>query len=144
MIAVDSNLLVYAHREDSSFHAAAATRLTELAEGRASWGIPWPCIHEFFAVATNPRAFARPSSQQEAIEAIEHWLRSPTLRLLHETDEHWRWLRDLILRGKTRGPAVHDARIAAICLQHGVREFWTADRDFSRFPALTARNPLLG
>jgi hypothetical protein len=41
------------------------------------------------------------------------------------------------------GPAVHDARVAALCLAHGVRELWTADRDFSRFPRLRAVNPLL-
>jgi predicted nucleic acid-binding protein len=41
------------------------------------------------------------------------------------------------------GPLVQDARIAALCLQHGVRELWTADRDFSRFPALGVRNPLV-
>jgi predicted nucleic acid-binding protein len=38
---------------------------------------------------------------------------------------------------------VHDARIAALCLQHGVRELWSADRDFNRFPALRTRNPLV-
>jgi predicted nucleic acid-binding protein len=47
MIALDTNLLVYAHREDSVWHDAAYTRVTELAEGRAPWAIPWPCIHEF-------------------------------------------------------------------------------------------------
>jgi hypothetical protein len=26
---------------------------------------------------------------------------------------------------------------------HAVRELWTADRDFSAFPALRVRNPLL-
>jgi predicted nucleic acid-binding protein len=39
---------------------------------------------------------------------------------------------------------VHDARVAAICIAHGVNEFWTVDRDFSRFPDLPTRNPLLG
>jgi hypothetical protein len=41
------------------------------------------------------------------------------------------------------GAKVHDARIAALCLSHGVAELWTADRDFSRFPSLTTRNPLI-
>jgi predicted nucleic acid-binding protein len=33
LIAVDTNTLVYAHREDSAFHAAAFERLAQLAEG---------------------------------------------------------------------------------------------------------------
>ena len=44
--------------------------------------------------------------------------------------------------GRVKGPIVHDARVAALCIAHGVTEFWTADRDFSRFPGLVARNPL--
>jgi len=45
--------------------------------------------------------------------------------------------------GQIVGPRVHGARIAALCLQHGVRELWTADRDFSRFPQVKTLNPLL-
>jgi predicted nucleic acid-binding protein len=41
------------------------------------------------------------------------------------------------------GPEVHDARVATLCLQHGVRELWSADRDFGRFPGLRTVNPLV-
>lgn len=60
MIALDTNLLVYAHREDSPWHDAAYARLTELAEGRALWTIPWPCLHESLALVTHPRIYAPP------------------------------------------------------------------------------------
>ena len=53
-------------------------------------------------------------------------------------------LRALLKSGRIVGPMVHDARVAALCLQHGVRELWSADRDFGRFPALTVTNPLAG
>jgi predicted nucleic acid-binding protein len=66
------------------------------------------------------------------------------VRVLSEGSTHWETLSRLLTAGKIAGPAVHDARIAAICLAHGVSELWTADRDFSRFPELTARNPLIG
>jgi len=52
MIAVDTNLLVYAHREDSPWHDAALAKITEFAEGKSPWSIPWPCIHEFLAIVT--------------------------------------------------------------------------------------------
>lgn len=143
MIAVDSNLLVYAHRRDSPWHDRASARIRELAEGPGPWAIPWPCLHEFYGVATNPRIFKPPSTPAEAIAQIETWLASPTLVLLAESDTHWRALRLLLEAGRIAGPVVHDARIAAICISHGVRELWTADRDFGRFPALATRNPLL-
>ena len=41
------------------------------------------------------------------------------------------------------GGAIHDARVAAICLSHGITQLWSADRDFSRFPALKVVNPLI-
>jgi uncharacterized protein len=142
MIAVDSNLLVYAHREDSPLHAPLSRVIVGLAEGRAPWGIPWPCLHEFLAVTTHPRIYAPPTPLASAVAQIEAWLESPGLVLLAEDEAYWPRLRALVLDGKISGPKVHDARIAAICLQQGVEELWTVDRDFSRFPALRVRNPL--
>jgi hypothetical protein len=142
MIAVDSNILVYAHREDSSWHAASSRCLSELAEGRAPWAIPWPCLHEFLAISTHPRIFAPPTPLERAIDQVEAWLESPGVVVLGEGEGHWPQLRTLLTAGKVTGPKVHDARIAAICQQHGVSELWTIDRDFSRFPGLRVRNPL--
>ena len=144
MIAVDTNVLVYAHREDSPWHDTAYARVVELAEGRAPWAIPWPCIHEFFAIVTHPRIYAPPTPLSTAIDQVEAWLESPTLILLAETEEYWPELRAVLEQGRVAGPVVHDARVAAICRDHGVRELWTADRDFSRFPSLRVRNPLVG
>lgn len=142
MIAVDTNLLVYAHREDSPWHGEAYRLVAELAEETAAWAIPWSCIHEFVAVVTHPRIFSPPTPLPRAIDQVDAWLESPTLHLLSEDPDYWRSLRPLLTAGKIVGPQIHDARIAALCLQHGIRELWTADRDFSRFPALRVRNPM--
>ena len=144
MIAVDTNILVYAHREDSPFHAAAIERLTELAEGPATWAIPWPCLHEFLSIVTHPRIYVPPSPLTRALEQVDAWLGSPTLALLAESASHWPTLRALLVAGRVTGPRVHDGRVAALCRQHGVRELWSADRDFSRFAGLAVVNPLIG
>lgn len=143
MIAVDSNILVYAHREDSEWHAAAYAKLAELAEGRGAWAIPWPCVHEFLAIVTHPRIYSPPTPLDAAVDQVEAWLESPSLVLLAESDAHWRTLRETLVSGKIAGALVHDARIAALCLQHGVKELWSADRDFGRFPNLAVVNPLV-
>lgn len=143
MIAVDTNLLVFAHRRDSSFHSSAKDLVTELAEDRAAWAIPWPCLHEFHDIVTHPRIYAPPSTPEQSIAQIEAWLASPTLQLLSENEMHWPELRGLLGKAKVQGPLVHDARIAALCLSHGVRELWSADRDFGRFPRLHVKNPLI-
>ena len=142
MIATDTNILVYAHRADSQWHDRAKSRIEELAHGRISWGLPWPCIHEFLAVATHPRIYEPPSTLSQAIDQVGAWLESPAAVLLGETGEHWQVLTDLLQEGRVTGSLVHDARVAAICIAHGVTELWTADRDFSRFPGLAVRNPL--
>ena len=143
MIAVDSNILVYAHRTDSSFYGVASKCLRELAEGRAAWAIAWPCVHEFYSIVTHPNGYTPASTPAQATWQISLWIGSPAARLNRETPSHWAVLQDLLTRSDIKGALVHDARIAAICLQHGVREFWTADRDFSRFAGLNCRNPLI-
>jgi toxin-antitoxin system PIN domain toxin len=144
MIAIDSNLLVYAHREDSPWHNTAYARIVELAEGPAAWAIPWPCVHEFLSIVTHPRIYNPPTPLEKAIDQVEAWLESPSLVLLSELEGYWPQLCSLLQTGHVLGPQVHDARVAALCLQHGVSELWTIDRDFSRFPGLTVRNPLVG
>ncbi len=143
MIAVDTNILVYAHREDSPFHQTAKSCVRGLAENARSWAIPWPCIHEFYAITTHPRIYAPPSTRQQAIRQLSAWFASTSLVMLGETATYWETLKVHLEAGKVIGPQVHDARIAALCIMHGVREFWSADRDFSRYPLLTTANPLI-
>ena len=143
MIAVDTNCLVYAHRRDSRWHVPAIQTVESLAGGRDPWAIPWPCVHEFYAIATHPRIYAPPSTPAQAMQQLRAWRESPSMTLLAEDEAYWPVLESLLERSHITGPAVHDARIAALCLRHGAHELLTADRDFSRFPELNVRNPLI-
>ncbi len=142
MIAVDTNILVYAHRSDSEWNDRAHGAVSALASSRSSWGIPWPCVHEFIAIVTHPRIYDPPSTLEQAIEQLDAWFESPSLALLAEDDLYWPVLREVVRHAKIAGPRVHDARIAALCRVHGVRELWSVDRDFGRFSSLAVRNPL--
>jgi len=142
MVAVDTNILVYAHRGDSPWHARADEVVTGLAEGGSAWAIPWPCIYEFYAIVTHPKIYNPPTPPEDAMAQIACWLESPTLVLLHEGDGFWETLQGLLHDSAVQGGAVHDARIAALCVRHGVKRLFSADRDFSRFPELATENPL--
>jgi toxin-antitoxin system PIN domain toxin len=144
MIAVDTNLLVYAHRKDSPWHDRASVRVAELAEGAAPWAIPAACLHEFLAVVTHARIYRPPTPMAIALDQVAAWRESPGLVVLTETEGYWTALHGVLERSKSTGATVHDARVATLCLHHGVRELWTADRDFSRFADLATRNPLVG
>jgi toxin-antitoxin system PIN domain toxin len=144
MIAVDTNLLVYAHREDSPHHRMAFDAIIHLANRRSgNWTIPWPSLHEFLAVVTHPKIYDPPSPIDVAFASIDQWLNCANCRLIGESEFHLDQLKSLCHPGKIKGPKIHDARIAAICLQNDVDELWTADRDFSLFETLKTKNPLV-
>jgi uncharacterized protein len=142
MIAVDTNVLVYAHRREVAEHARASSLLRELSEGTKPWGLPWPCVYEFFSVVTNSRIWKdAASTPAQAWTQLDAWFGSPSLSLLAETDDFVRTLGRLLRLPRVRGPVVHDARVAALCLAHGVEELVTRDRDFSLFTELRTRDP---
>lgn len=143
MIALDTNILVYAHRQDSPFHARALNVLAQLGNGASTWAIPWPCLHEFISIATHPRIYSPPTPIDTALDFLENWLQSKPLILLAEGETHFARLAKLARRARLNGPKVHDARIAALCIANGVDVLYTADRDFSLFPELKTKNPLL-
>jgi uncharacterized protein len=143
MIALDTNILVYAHRAESAFHVAAYASVQSLAEGAQPWGLPVACIHEFLSIATNPKIFNPASTYEQALAQVDAWLASPTAYVLHSGGQHWEVLADLTRKAKLQGGQFHAARVAALCIENSVSVLWTADRDFGRFKALKTVNPLV-
>ena len=141
MIALDTNFLVYAHRSDNPFHLIARTAIARLAQGALPWGVPVVCVHEFLAVVTNPKIFKQATPAKLAFEQVRSLLALPTARLLMPTHHHLDILSQLTESAKTVGAQFHDARIATICLENGVTQLWTADRDFSAYPLLSTQSP---
>lgn len=141
MQAVDTNILVYAEIVSSVQHARARELVSRLAEGPTPWAIPWPCLYEWLRVITHPRVFHPPMPLEQARRDLHMLLSSPTLLLLGETDRHAEILERILETAGARGNLLHDAHIAALCLEHGVTELFTADRDFARFTALHVTNP---
>lgn len=141
MIALDTNVLVYARRREAEHHKAARDLLTRLAEGHEPWALPWPCVYEFLRVVTHPRVFDPPTQLTDALEDLEGLLASPSLRMLGEGPAHAGHLLRAARSGRAVGNLAHDAHIAALVIEHGVTELYTADRDFARFPGVRTRNP---
>lgn len=133
MIAVDTNVLIYAHRTEMEFHKEASRLMRTLAEHSLPWCIPWPCLHEFFSIVTNKRIFRTPSTSDQALNQIRAWSESPSLMLISETEAYLERFLSNALEQKIRGPLIHDFRILLICEENGVQTLKTMDRDFSRF-----------
>ncbi|RLS81153.1 MAG: PIN domain-containing protein [Planctomycetota bacterium] len=136
MIAVDTNILLYADREETPQHRAALRALRRLAEGHEAWAIPIQCVGEFLRVVSHDRVFQPPTPIGEALASIESLLASPSARVLVPGGRYLRILREVIERAEVRGNLVFDAQIAAVCLEHGATTLLTEDRDFTRFQGI--------
>ena len=122
---------------------AAHALMIELAEGDRAWAIPWPCCYEFLSVVTNRRIWKdEASGPEQAWGQLRAWTASPSSRLIGEIDGFMDILSRFARRPHVVGGVVHDARIAAICVAHGVEALLTRYRDFSLFPDLRTRDPL--
>jgi toxin-antitoxin system PIN domain toxin len=141
VIAVDTNVLVYAEVKSTPQHRRAVEVLGRLAGGEAPWAIPWPCLYEFLRVVTHPRVFDPPVPVEIARADLRAILESPALLLLSETDRHPAVLEEVLRESGASGNLVHDAHIAALCREHGVRELITGDADFARFRGIEVTNP---
>ena len=141
MRAVDTNVLVYAEIRNSRFHERARAVLAECAEGAAAWAIPWPCVYEFLRVVTHPKVYHPPVPAEVALADLRSLLASPSLILLSETPGHGDVMDSVVRSAGVTGNLIHDAHIAALCVEHGVTELITGDRDFHRFRELTIVDP---
>ena len=143
-VAVDTNILVYAHRPEAPEHDAARRALERLRHGSRPWAIPWTVAYEFLSVVSQPRIWLVPTPLSQAVAALAAWSAPGQARILGEGPAHLEHLTQITGELALTGSRVFDARVAATCLEHGVTELWSADRDFSRFPALKVVNPLVG
>ena len=144
MIALDTNILIHAHHAEATLHGAAKSAVRAVAESPTPWAICYHSLVEFYGVVTQSRLWRTPATPEQAIYQIRAWRESPSLRILHDSEDTLRVLEELLVSGSVRGAMAHDARIAACCIAHGVRKLWTIDRDFSRFPRLKTHHPLCG
>ncbi len=142
LVAVDASVLVHSHLEDSPHHAVASPLIERLCRSPMAWAIPWPSLHEFLVMATHPRGSGTPTTLAQAFAAVERWQAAGNLHLLGENAGYLEKLHAEAVASDARGARLYDARIATLCVRHGVRELWSAERGFRRFPRLVVRNPL--
>ena len=138
----DINILIYAHREDAPDHGAYAAWLTKKAIGNASFALSSVTLGGFLRIVTNHRIFQPATPMELALAFCRHLITRPTAVFLQPGDRHWEIMVELIQQSGIRGPMVSDAYLAALAIEHEC-ELVTTDNDFSRFPALRWRHPLL-
>jgi hypothetical protein len=143
MFVVDTNILLYAAERSFSEHVRARRALLGWREGADVWFLTWKIVYEFVRVATHPRVFRQPWEATRAWEFVDALRASPALQVLQETDRHEAVARSVFAEvDGIRGNLVHDAHTAILMREHGIREIYTRDTDFHRFPFLRVVDPL--
>jgi len=134
VIAVDTNILVFAHREERPAHIRALQWIRHLATRAVPWALPVFALGEFVRVVTHPRVFDPPSSLEDALAALHALVESPGVRILNPGRRFPTHYSESVRVARASGNLAFDAQIAALCREHGVGRLLTRDRDFSRFP----------
>lgn len=141
MVGIDTNILVYAHRQDLPQHAVAREILERFINGTKPWALAWPSIYEFYRVVTHPRVLKVPSRREEVLKVVDVLHQTQSLFILAHGPAHKERLRELSEEADAMGNLAFDLQIAAIFMEHGIEEIMTNDADFRRFKAFRIINP---
>ena len=140
-VTLDTNVLLYASDESSSFHGPAIELLETLAVGPGLVYLFWPVALGYLRISTHPAIFQKPLSAAEAMANVEDLVSRPHIRTGGETDDFWDTYREVTSTLPVRGNLVPDAHIASLMRQHDVTTIWSHDRDFRKFPGIKVRDP---
>jgi hypothetical protein len=143
MVLIDTNVLIHAANKNSEFHLACRRLLEEFRVGTSPWYLSWPICYEFLRVCTHPNVLQHPWSLPGAWGFLESILATPTAGLLEPTSRHAVVLGEIVAKiPHLRGNILHDVHTASLMREHGIKQIYTSDTDFSRFPFLTVLDPL--
>ncbi len=142
MIAIDTNLLVYGHRAALPQHRAARRAIENASRAARGWGIPLPCIAEFWSVVTHPKSLGGPSTAEQARSFLASLIEQGGARIWMPGESFWDRLTRLAADLGVQGPRIFDVQIALTAFDNGASEIWTHDHDFVAFPGLRVHDPL--
>ncbi len=143
MIALDTNLLVYAHRAGTPEHAAAQAAILRAVKHPAGWGIALPCLAEFWAVVTHPSCPGGPSDHDQAKLFMDRLLEDGGGRVWAAGTGFAHLLLQQAVDSRVVGSRIFDLQIGLVAYENGAREIWTNDRQFVPLPGLKVVNPLV-
>jgi toxin-antitoxin system PIN domain toxin len=138
---LDASVLIHAYDPDFQRHQQSRNWLEKAFSDPEKIGLAWVAILAFLRISTNPRAFRRPFSVEEATRIVSEWLDRPNAVVLEPGQRHWAILSELLSTARARADLVTDAHLASLAIEHGA-VLCTDDRDFARFPGLKTVDPL--
>jgi hypothetical protein len=143
MIAIDTNLLVFAHRTQVSEHRAARKAIEKASMDSDGWGFTLTNLLEFWSIVTHPAAPPRPSTPAEASAFVQSLIRDADAQIWLPGEGFDQRLMQLGSKLRVSGPRIFDLTVALIALEAGAGEIWTHDFGFLSLPGLRTVFPLV-
>ena len=140
MRCVDVNVLVDAHRVESTRHELVGGWLDEARRGREPLALARSVSSGFLRIVTHPRIFRDPTPLDVAIAFVRALEASPSVVPIEPGDRQWEIFLDLCLAVGAKGNVVPDAFLAALAIEQGAT-FVTSDRGFLGVPGLRVEAP---
>lgn len=141
MIAIDTNLLVYAHRSGTPQHRSSRRAIERAAADPRGWGVALPCVAEFWSVATHPSSVGGPSTPKQAQSFLDALIKADA-KILVPGAQFGKRLTQLAEDLGVSGPRIFDLQIALTAFDDGATEIWTHDDGFMACPGLRVVDPL--
>lgn len=141
MIAIDTNLLIYAHRSGTREHRAARSAIEAACQSVGGCAITLPSIAEFYSIVTHPAANGRPSSPADAAAFLAA-LQEGGVVVLGPGPAFATRLVQTAADLAVSGPRIFDLQIGLIAIEGGATEIWTHDGGFVKIPGLIVTDPL--
>jgi uncharacterized protein len=142
MIAIDTNLLIYAHRAALPEHRGAREAIETASRDSRGWGIALPSIAEFWGIVTHPASRGGASTPRQAEGFLRELIVGAGAKLWTPREGFWDRLVELARELRIAGPRIFDLQIALTASENGAVEIWTHDVRFVASPGLRVRNPL--
>jgi len=142
-LALDTNILIYAHFEQYPEHASSREFLKTLLTKPDTFYLGWQVYYEYLRLATHPRLHKIPLTSKRAAEDMKTYLNDPRCRILTETESHQKTIEEILKKLPSgRGNFLHDCHYAALLKEHAIDTIVTADTDFKKFDFLKVINPI--
>jgi len=140
VIAIDTNLLIYAHRSGMPEHTSAMRAIEAASLNRRGWGIAAPCIAEFWRVVTHPASLPRPSKPREAAAFLKALIDAEA-KIFYPHEGFAETLAEEACAQQLAGGRIFDLQIAVIVRQSGGSQIWTHDSRFVTVNGLRVVDP---
>jgi len=142
VIAIDTNLLVYAHRSGCPEHKQARLAIERAATNPRGWGIALPSFAEFWMVVTHPSCVGGPTEPAKARNFLASLLETGEPKVFLPGKAFGERLIQTAADLGVTGIRIFDLQIGLLAVENGATELWTHDAGFVPISKLTVKDPL--